>query len=78
MLESGARAYVSHTRSVDFVDEDFVVISSIYEWCAEDFGDTQEGVLEHLIQYAEGELSEQLKDFTGAIDYDYDWSLNKP
>jgi hypothetical protein len=78
LLEAGARNYVNHMRGVDFVDEDFIVVSSIYDWYAEDFGDSEEGVIEHLTRYAEGELAERIKNFEGAMDFEYDWSLNQP
>ena len=77
LLEAGARDYVNNPRGVDVVDEDFVVISSIYDWYTEDFGDTEESVMEHLIEYAEDDLAEFLKGFEGFIEYDYDWSLNR-
>ena len=76
LLEAGARAYVNDTRGVDMVDEDFMVVSGIYDWFKEDFGGSEEGVLEHLRLYADGELAESLRKFEGAIDYDYDWNLN--
>ena len=78
LLDAGARAYVNHPRGVDFVDDDFIVVSSIYDWFAADFGGTEEGVLEHLVRYAEKALAERLKNFAGAVDYEYDWSLNRP
>ena len=77
LLETGARDYVNNPRGVDVVDDDFVVISSIYDWYTEDFGDTEESVLEHLIEYAEGDLAAFLESFEGFIEYDYDWSLNR-
>ena len=77
LLELGARDYVNNPRGVDVVDEDFVVISSIYDWYAEDFGDTEESVVEHLIEYAQGDLAAFLEGFEGAMEYDYDWSLNR-
>ena len=78
LLDAGARAYVNHSRGVDFVDDDFIVISSIYTWFSEDFGNTEENVLKHLAQYADEELAERLKTFEGAVDYEYDWNLNQP
>ena len=78
LLEQGARDYINHLRGVDVIDSDFMVISSIYDWFVIDFGDSEEGVLKHLIQYADEELAQQLQDFTGAIDYEYDWDLNQP
>ena len=77
LLEAGARDYVNNPRGVDVVDEDFVVISSIYDWYTEDFGNTEESVREHLIEYAEDELAAFLEGFEGFIEYDYDWSLNR-
>ena len=76
LLDLGARAYVNNFRGVDVVDEDFIVISSIYDWYAEDFGDTEASVMEHLREHADGELAAFLETFEGAIEYDYDWSLN--
>ncbi len=78
LLDTGARAYINHPRGVDFVDDDFLMISSIYDWYAVDFGDSQETVLKHLIQYAEEGLAARLKDFAGSVDYEYDWNLNQP
>lgn len=78
LLDAGARAYVNHPRGVDVVDEDFIVLSSIYDWWVYDFGDSEDGVIAHLIKYADADLAAQLKDFSGAIDYEYDWELNQP
>ena len=78
LLDTCARAYVNHPRGVDFVDDDFLVISSLYDWYVEDFGGNQTSVLAHLIQYAEAGLAARLKDFAGSVDYEYDWNLNQP
>ncbi len=77
LLDEGARDYVNNPRGVDVVDEDFVVISSIYDWYTEDFGNTEETVMEHLVEHAEDDLGEFLQGFEGALEYDYDWSLNR-
>ena len=78
LLDTGAREYVNHPRGVDFVDDDSIVISSIYDWYVEDFGGSEEGAIKHLIQYADKELAERLRSFEGSVDYDYDWGLNQP
>ena len=78
LLEQGARDYVNNARGVDFVDDDFIVISSIYDWYAEDFGNTEESVVAHLAEYADEDLAARLEGFEGSIDYEYDWSLNEP
>ena len=78
LLEKGARDYVNHLRGAELLDEAFGVVSSIYYWYHEDFGNSEAGVLEHLRKYAEGEFAEQLRDFDGSLDHEYDWSLNAP
>ena len=78
LLEAGARAYVNSARGVDVVDDEFIVLSSIYKWYPEDFGSTEKSVIEHLVHYADGELAAFLKGFEGTVDYDYDWKLNQP
>ncbi len=78
LLEDGARDYVNNARGVDFVDDDFIVISSLYQWYAEDFGNTEESVVEHLVDYADADLAARLEGFKGSIDYEYDWRLNAP
>ncbi len=78
LLESAARAYVNHPRGVDLIDEDFMVISSIYDWFAEDFGGSEAALIEHLARYAEPQLASGLRGFGGAIEYAYDWALNQP
>ena len=77
-MEAAAREYVNHPRGADFVDEDFLVVSSIYDWYVVDFQNSEEGVIEHLLRYAEPELAARLGAFSGAIDYEYGWNLNQP
>lgn len=78
LLEAGARNYVNDPRGVDFVDEDFIVLSSIYDWYLADYGGTEESVMEHLARYADAPLKERLAEFAGAVEYDYNWDLNAP
>ena len=77
LLEEGAGAYVNHPRGVTVQRRDLLV-SSIYDWFQEDFGNSEEGVLAHLKQYADAELAAQLEDFSGDLEFEYDWSLNAP
>ena len=78
LLEAGARAYVNHPRGVEFMDDDFIIISSIYKWYSADFGGTEKSVIEHLVKYADKALAARLRKFTGSVDYEYDWNLNRP
>ena len=45
LLEQGARDYVNHWRGAELLDEAFAVVSSIYYWYHEDFGNSDAGVL---------------------------------
>ena len=77
LLAAGARAYVNHPRGVAFDGEDLVV-SSIYDWFQEDFGDSEQGVLTHLIEHADEALGARLRAFDGELRFAYDWSVNAP
>ena len=74
LLERAARDYVNHPRGVRF-DGARLIVSSLYDWYADDFGSGAEGVIEHLKRYAEAPLKARLDGVT-AIDGDaYDWAL---
>ncbi|MDB4285357.1 DUF547 domain-containing protein [bacterium] len=75
LLEEGAREYVNHPRGVRF-DGKKLVLSRIYGWFKEDFGGSEKGILEHLLTYADDQLTERLRDYRGRIKNEYDWSLN--
>ncbi len=75
MLETAARDFVNHERGATF-ETNKLVVSSIYAWFKEDFGDTDRGVIEHLKRYATGALAEKLSGATRIDDDRYDWRLN--
>lgn len=74
-LDAAARAYVNHPRGVQF-DGNALVVSSIYDWYAEDFGGSDARIRAHLAQYAAAPLRERLQTATRIDRYIYDWSLN--
>ncbi|MCY3625519.1 MAG: DUF547 domain-containing protein [Candidatus Dadabacteria bacterium] len=78
LLAAAAREYVNHPRGVSFIENDLIIISSIYKWYSEDFGKNEQDIIRHLQSYADKKLTERLKNFKGSIDYEYDWSLNCP
>ena len=78
LLDQAARDYVNHPRGVTLRADGSAVVSSIYSWYREDFGDSEAGVLEHLRTYAGEDLAERLRGFGKSLDHDYDWSLNAP
>jgi hypothetical protein len=75
MLDAAAREFINHERAVAFVDGELVV-SSIYAWFKEDFGDSDRGVIDHLTRYATGELAGRLATARRIDDDRYDWQLN--
>ena len=74
-LTQAAIAYVNDPRGVR-VNENRVRVSSIYSWFKEDFGNSDQGVLDHLKTYADENLKADLSTFSRINGYDYDWSLN--
>lgn len=81
LLDTNAHGFVNHPRGVRFEggpeDGERLIVSSIYIWFGEDFGDGTEGLIEHLCQYAEKDLAERLAAYGGDVDHDYDWRLNR-
>lgn len=75
-LEAGARAYINHPRGVT-VTEDGLVVSRIYAWFDEDFGGHEQGVIAHLLTYADADLAAEIQAVPMIDGYEYDWSLNR-
>jgi hypothetical protein len=76
-LDAAARAYVNHPRGVT-VSENGLVVSRIYRWFREDFGASEEGVIEHLLRFAEPELAAAIEADPYIVGHEYDWALNRP
>ena len=74
-LDSAARRFVNHPRGASFRNGGLVV-SSIYRWFREDFGDSEAGVIAHLRGYAAPQLAARLAETTRIFDHEYDWALN--
>ncbi len=78
LLEAAAVEFIHHPRAVK-VSGRTLNLSSIFDWFSEDFGDSREGILAHIMGYASEELQEDLAPFltgSGRIRYSYDWSIN--
>lgn len=76
LLDEMASAYVNHPRGVEF-DGGRLYLSSIYNWYQEDFGDSLDGVIKHLLEFAQGETARRLREHSGGARYRYDWDLNQ-
>lgn len=73
-LDAAAQEYVNHPRGITTGKR--VIASSIYDWYQGDFGDSEEGVLEHMRRYANAEKRARLQATDEIDSYAYDWSLN--
>ena len=78
LFEQGTKDHINHPRGASFTDDGDLQVSSIYDWLQEDFGDSEEGVLMHLMQYADEGLAERLQSFDGDMAFEYNWKLNAP
>ena len=76
-MEIAARAYINSSRGVMFT-KNRVQASRIYRWFKKDFGNSENGVLAHLMKYANADLQTRLKDRSKIDKYGYDWALNAP
>ncbi|MGB0411245.1 MAG: DUF547 domain-containing protein [Pikeienuella sp.] len=74
-LDDAARAYVNHPRGVR-IEGGNLIVSSIYDWFAADFGNNDAEVIAHLRRYGAAPLRDQLQGRTSIDGDDYDWSLN--
>ncbi|RXJ73381.1 hypothetical protein CS022_09985 [Veronia nyctiphanis] len=72
-LESAAKAFINSEKGVSLKGKK-LQLSSIYDWFAVDFGQSEQEILRHIQKYRTGG---QLTDWSGKIKYDYDWSLNE-
>lgn len=75
-LDAAASAYVNHSRGVR-VENGKVIASKIYDWYKVDFGNDNAGILEHVRQYATGDLASALADATRISKFEYNWDLNE-
>ena len=75
LLDAGARAYINSPRGIQ-VEDGALQVSSIYVWFAEDFGDSDEAIIQHLKRYADPPLAEILERAKEIDSHDYDWRLN--
>jgi hypothetical protein len=76
LLNVAAVEFINHRRAVE-VKNGKLRVSSIYKWYKVDFGGTDASIIDHLRQYAEPQLAEQLSNIE-SIDNDdhYNWSIN--
>ena len=79
ILDQARSDFINHPRAVS-VKDDQLVLSSIFDWYAEDFGDSQTAVLKYIKKYLIEDRSKSVQRViaqpTVNVSYDYDWNLN--
>ena len=75
LLNLAAIEYMNHPRGA-MVKNDSLVLSSIFQWYASDFGDSEEQVIQTLTKYVNDPTLKSKLAQADSIEYDYDWSLN--
>lgn len=74
LLNKAAKNYINSPRGVTVGKK--LVVSAIYKWFREDFGNNEQAIIQHLRQYAAPTLKQSLNGVTKIDRYQYDWSLN--
>lgn len=78
-LDAAARSYINSPRGLRASGSGAsarLVVSSIFDWYAEDFGGNAQGVLAYVRRFASPQTRAMLERFSTIADYEYDWSLN--
>lgn len=74
-LSEAAMAYVNDRRCIR-IEGDQLGLSSLYRWYRDDFGPTDQDVINHLMAYAAPNLAMKLQGFDQISDDGFDWRLN--
>ena len=76
LLQKGARDYINHARGVR-IEQKTLILSSIYKWYQNDFGQSEKTLIQHLKKYASENLNTQLEQPFEQVEYQYQWELNE-
>lgn len=77
LLEQAARQYLAHPRGLALADSS-LRLSKIFDWYQSDFGSNETLMLRSLQRYVAADIAKRLENFSGDIEYHYDWDLNQP
>lgn len=77
-LDQAAKDYLQHDRGVSLLTNGQLRLSKIFTWYQEDFGGSDEKLLETLLPYLSPKQQREVENYSGPIQYHYDWDLNQP
>lgn len=75
MLSQAATRFLNHPRGLQ-LEGDMLRLSKIFRWFQGDFGGDELEMLRTLTQYLEPEMAAKVGQFSGELEYAYDWALN--
>jgi len=75
LLNKSAIDFLRHGRALN-VSNETLILSSIFSWYSEDFGQTEADVVSTLIKYLTPEQKAKIKNFSDTTQYAYNWQLN--
>lgn len=75
-LNSAAYQFINSNRAIRVGLFGHVRLSKIWKWYADDFGGTDQAVLNHIRSFANAETCRKLANAESIKGYFYDWSLN--
>lgn len=74
-LDQAARQFINGEHGLRIRGKRLTV-SSLYVWYKADFGGSDEGVIQHLRQYAEPDLLRKLTSMSQIAEHKFDWRIN--
>ncbi len=75
LLDTAEREFLVHPRAVS-VDDGRLTLSSIFEWYAQDFGNSESEVVDYIAKRLPPEQVQAIQQNDLRIRYSYDWQLN--
>jgi hypothetical protein len=76
LLTEAAIAFINHPRAA-LIENNTLIVSSIFKWYKIDFGNNDVGIIYHLKKYAAPELTAALSNVSSIDGDTYDWALNE-
>ena len=76
VLNKAAKTYINHPRGIS-IEGSRATLSSIYNWFSEDFGNSDDALLDHIRTFADQPLMNKLQTVREIDGYRYDWTLNR-
>jgi len=76
LLDELARDFLAHPRGLN-IENGTVTVSSIFSWFAYDFGNSEQGIIEHIASFAPEDKANALREIGSISGTEYDWALNQ-